>query len=215
MSTSDELTLDASIEDCVAWRLRCIDKDESSWASAGGSRDDFRSIHSWGERVGPVLAQGPIGFGPCPILCRIEIDPVWLERPAYVKWCGSFSDEAGDFSKFRVQYKMARAMNCGLPGFGNHMGLWILTAICDQRYCAWYEKKRYANLGNRLSILVEYLFNRALGNPVLPYMDAFIEAFVNGYLPVGLDADKTPIVLRLTPDQVNGKRPKRTKDAKS
>ena len=204
-------TYDYSIEYACREQLKDVQKGVDKWIAHGGSLSHFNFVCAEESRLRELIQRGPVGFGPCPEGFIVVDDKSMILKGmlAYSERMSAFSLI---FSKWFVDYTIANGMQES-PSYGwlsYFNKLWILNAVQENRKHSWWEANQNADLGNRLTHIVYYLFLQGLGFPRMSILDKLQAAFENGYFPVGWDGD-SPVFLCLPEDVVNRKKSRAAK----
>ena len=196
-------TYDYSIEFACQRCGSDVQKGVDQWLAHGGSLDHFKFVYAEEARLRELIQRGPIGFGPCPEGCTVTDDRS-LIKSEMLAYNEGMARTTENFSKWFVDYKIANDMQKS-PSFGWLSAfnmLWMLNAEKEERDHPWWERVYDADLGNRLTHVVYYLFLRGLGFPQMPIMESIQSAFENGYLPVSWEGER-PVVLCVPEKTVN------------
>ena len=196
-------TYDYSIEFACRQRGTELQKGVDRWLAHGGSLGHFKFVYAEEARLRELIERGPIGFGPCPEGCMVTDDRSLIKN-GMLAYSEGMARTTENFSKWFVGYKIANDMQ-KFPSFGwlsDFNLLWMLNAKKEDRKHPWWAMVYDADLLNRLTIVVIYLFLRGLGFPRMQIMESIQGAFENGYLPVSWEGER-PVVLCVPEKTVN------------
>ena len=210
MNSNPSDSYDYSIEYACRQRSAEVQKGIDKWVAHGGSFDHFKFVFAEEARLRDLMQRGPVGFRPCPEGFIVVSDRSMIKR-GMLDYSKQISVTTDNFTKWFVEYKIANNINgVTFSWLSDFNMLWLLNAEKENRIHLWWDANPNADLLNRLTHIVYYLFLRGLGFPGMPIMDKLQTAFENGYFPVGWDGD-SPMFLCLPEDVVNQKKSRSTK----